>query len=427
MTFQTSLRKSGWPFRVTLAVGLGLFCNAQVDSIYAQNWSKTMAPNTNWVSIACSADGAKLIAAAVSDVRGGLGRGPIFMSRDSGLTWKQTSAPITAWFCVACSSDGEKMFASALVSQGEKSFWASTNGGVSWSGYLYPANTYLLSASADGETVLSAGGPLPFLASSRDAGVTWTPYALPVSTLPAGIVVSSDGTRQILCNFDGDASTFLWMYTSTDSGQTWTQNPGPQNSSNYRIAFTGATKGNSLVAVVDLSMVNLPCLFTSSDWGQTWDTHDQVLTPVSGPPMSGGKIACSSDGSKLMASFNTVYASTNWGVSWYPAAAPIVGWLTCSADGRRFFLAGGGSSAGGIYVFDSTPNSEPTRLRIATIPGNLLLSWPATSNGILEQSPILGTTNWIQVPTAPVVTNGEYQVLVVPAPSTPQFFRLKQF
>src|SRR5690349_15827430 len=70
MTFQTSLRKSDWPFRVTLAVGLGLFCNAQVDSIYAQNWSKTMAPNTDWVSIACSADGAKLIAAAVSDVRG---------------------------------------------------------------------------------------------------------------------------------------------------------------------------------------------------------------------------------------------------------------------------------------------------------------------------------------------------------------------
>jgi len=69
----------------------------------AQIWTQTSAPNTNWTSIASSADGTKLV--AVADLGG------IWVSTDSGGTWTQTSAPQSGWFRVASSADGSGLAA----------------------------------------------------------------------------------------------------------------------------------------------------------------------------------------------------------------------------------------------------------------------------------------------------------------------------
>ena len=58
-----------------------------VNPAFAQMWTQTTAPMANWVSVASSADGSKLVAA----VKGG----PIYTSPHAGLTWEPTRAPIT--------------------------------------------------------------------------------------------------------------------------------------------------------------------------------------------------------------------------------------------------------------------------------------------------------------------------------------------
>ena len=69
----------------------------------AQEWTPTGAPETNWSSVACSADGSKLVAA----VFGGL----IYTSTNSGSTWVAASAPTNFWWSVASSADGTRLFA----------------------------------------------------------------------------------------------------------------------------------------------------------------------------------------------------------------------------------------------------------------------------------------------------------------------------
>ena len=233
---------------------------------FAQGWVKTSAPSTNWISIASSADGSKLIAAASSGFFTSTVAGLIFQSPDFGATWRQTTAPLADWYRVVCSADGEKIFATAYAEPGGKSFWISTNGGNTWAGSASLTNAYLLDASADGRTLLAAGDSFPYFATSTNGGADWNFSSLPIATFPEGVGVSADGTRLIVCELDA-LSTFLWMFISTDSGQTWTQNAGPDNSSNYGVAFTAAKYGRNLIAAV-----NSLGVFTSVDWGGTWQT-----------------------------------------------------------------------------------------------------------------------------------------------------------
>src|SRR5262245_55536831 len=57
-----------------------------VDAAFAQIWTQTSVPSTNWSSIASSADGTRLVA---------VGSGGVYISPDSGATWTPTSAPTT--------------------------------------------------------------------------------------------------------------------------------------------------------------------------------------------------------------------------------------------------------------------------------------------------------------------------------------------
>src|SRR5579859_6161768 len=94
----------------------GLF--TKVDHAFAQNWTLTSAPITNWTSVASSADGSKLAAV--------IGGGGIYTSPDSGATWIAASVPRTNWQAVACSTDGAKLV--AVVNGG--GIFISTNSGV---------------------------------------------------------------------------------------------------------------------------------------------------------------------------------------------------------------------------------------------------------------------------------------------------------
>jgi hypothetical protein len=78
-------------------------------------WVQTSAPAKNWVSIARSLDGERLVAAAKPDDYSGL-TGAIYSSVDSGLNWVSNNVSSTNWSCVTSSADGCKL--AATVSGG---------------------------------------------------------------------------------------------------------------------------------------------------------------------------------------------------------------------------------------------------------------------------------------------------------------------
>src|SRR5882762_9332890 len=96
---------------------------------FAQTWTLTSAPITNWHAVASSADGARLVAVSGGAVQGG----PIFISTNSGATWMPSSAPIQKWYSVASSADGTRLI--ATPSSGGVTYM-SADSGVTWT----PAN-----------------------------------------------------------------------------------------------------------------------------------------------------------------------------------------------------------------------------------------------------------------------------------------------
>ncbi len=79
------------------------------------NWVATSAPSNEWASVASSADGTKIVAVARSnyDSQGVDHGGSIYISADSGATWALNDAPATNWLSVASSADGTKLVAVA--------------------------------------------------------------------------------------------------------------------------------------------------------------------------------------------------------------------------------------------------------------------------------------------------------------------------
>src|SRR5262249_1452076 len=107
---------------VALVVGLGGLVTT-IDLAGAKPWGVgggPPGPYQAWQTIAASADGARLVAAA-GQISSGYGYGggyyyPVFpfmliTSRDGGSTWIPTTAPTNLWQAVASSADGGKLVA----------------------------------------------------------------------------------------------------------------------------------------------------------------------------------------------------------------------------------------------------------------------------------------------------------------------------
>lgn len=193
-----------------LVTALGSLFSA-VHPLSAQTWTPTSAPSNSWASVAGSADGSKLVAAAHG--------GGIYTSTNSGATWTLTSAATTSWTCVASSADGTKL---AAVSAGSPT-----------------------------------GRGYPQVNLSTNSGATWSTrnvvWALPVGFFGhwSAVASSADGTRLVVAaNFfivlPGSDPSPGSIYTSTDSGATWNSGPSGDWSS-----VASSADGNRLVAAAN--------------------------------------------------------------------------------------------------------------------------------------------------------------------------------
>jgi len=402
-----------------------------LNSAFAQTWTQTSAPSNNWVSVASSADGCKLVAAAsassesVTTSPGGrslttnyfYSDGLIYISTNSGADWIQSGAPSNNWSAVASSTDGTKLVAAA---SGDF-IYTSTNSGFDWNVTSAPSNSWAAVASSADGTKLFAAANGDGIYFSTNSGLDWTESDAPITNWNS-ISCSADGTKEIAAN-----GSQVWI--SEDSGATWTQTDLPSenwtavcSSADGQRLFAGASSGPN---------------GTSTNSGTSWTTNNYFSAFFA--------MQSSADGNKLFAAVLNVFGggrvfpgiciSTNLGMDWIQETNLSASALASSADGNKLavcttapfsvMLPGGrmiteGSTAS-IYTSFTTPSPQ---LNITPSNSSFALSWivPST-NLVMQQSSDLAS--WSDVTNTPVLnlTNLQDQITVVPSNSN-GFYRL---
>lgn len=381
-------------------------------TISAQTWTQTSAPITNWQSIALSADGTKMVAAA-GDY---FGVGPIYLSTNSGVSWMQSSAPITNWLHVCSSADGSK-----LVGVGRRIFY-STNSGLNW--YVASAPIPVeywssVASSADGTRLAAGvvGGSAPSARGiylSTNSGATWYPGGVNGSD----VALSADGLKLAAVVYN--TFTPLFVTLSTNAGITWQSNYVSLSQPWWPLA--SSADGVKLAAAVGGPFVSrIGSIHTSTNSGMTWTTNASLGLPTA----NWIAIDSSADGSRLVAAVRNggIYTSVDSGATWVSNTVPPADWnaVTISADGYKLAAVAFG---GGIWTAQTQVSPS---MSIKTATSNVVISWLKPSTDfVLQQNTNLTTTNWTTVTNAPVFnfTNLNDQV-TLPKSATNNFYRLK--
>jgi hypothetical protein len=403
-----------------------------VNSACGHDWMLTTAPSNNWISVACSADGSRLIAVAA---------GQIYTSSNSGASWAPNTAINSAgnyWVTVAFSGNGISLLAGALDWVGfytPSPIWVSTNAGTTWSPGAGASEFWrTIACSADGSECVAGSEPrwthfgeqsFP-LWMSTNAGTVWAATSAAQDAWHS-VACSADGTKLFAATAGGN------VYVSTNGGTSWAA-PVPVGGSSLSLACSA--DGLRLVAASSGTGPWWGSLLLSTNAGASW-----VST---GAPQGDWKsVASSADGSRLVAVSDSdpyvspgpfggagaIYTSADAGATWTVNNAPVLTWsaVASSADGCRLVaVASGGAYAylGAIYTWQTTPHPV---LNVTPAGTNLVLYWIIPSQlFVLQENADLTATNWSDVASAPVLnlTNLQNQV-TLPLPAGNRFYRLK--
>jgi len=379
-----------------VVIGAGLL--SVVNCLFAEQWTQTDAPALPWWGVAISADGGQL-AAVNSD-------GGIYTSTNSGRIWTQKDAPSNNWGCIASSADGWKLVAAGGY-YGKGSIYTSADAGATWASNSAPiANWNSVASSADGNKLVAASSSS--LYTSTNAGGWWTSNDAPVLGWMS-VASSADGTKLVAAA----ANLLGGVYTSTNSGNSWAK-----VTTGLGVWRAVACSANGDVIASEYGPLSGPPtrIYVSTNGGVSWTSNNVTGFSID-QHSPWAAIACSADGSRLVAMDGYIQTSTNFGVTWQTNDLPNEYWnsVASSADGHRFVavsitnLSGGGGEIRTLY-------SEPSpRLNAALSSTNVVLSWMTPStNFILQQNSDLISTGWIGLTNSYVLnsTNLEQEIFL---------------
>ncbi len=187
-----------------------------------------------------------------------------------------------------------------------------------------------------------------YIYTSTDSGMTWTNRNS--SQGWQSVASSADGTKLVAVIYGGN------IYTSSDSGGSW----APQALSLYKYWYSVASSadGTKLVAVDYYGTGSGGQIYTSTNSGVTW-------TAQTNPPSAAWvSVASSADGTKLLAVVSyiasqpqggRIYTSTNSGVSWTAQDTNRIWWcVASSADGTKRVV---GVDVGQLYTSSGTTSN----------------------------------------------------------------------
>ncbi|CAN2039469.1 hypothetical protein GMMP15_1270001 [Candidatus Magnetomoraceae bacterium gMMP-15] len=175
---------------------------------------------------------------------------------------------------------------SSILIEGEVGeTWTARDSKRSWNSVASSSDGTKLVAVVDGGNIYT----------STDSGETWTARMTNSNQDWISVASSSDGTKLVAVVYAGN------IYTSTDSGETWTA----RDSNRIWNSVASSSDGTKLVAVVNGGKI-----YTSIDSGETWTARESIRQWYS--------VASSSDGTKLVAVVydGNIYTSTDSGETW---------------------------------------------------------------------------------------------------------------
>lgn len=254
------------------------------------------------------------------------------------------------WSAVASSADGSKLVAAT----GTNGFiYTSNDYGITWTQSSSPVGQwYALASSADGTKLIAASSP-GGLFTSGDSGATWTQRE--TNRDWRAVASSTDGTKLAAVAYNAQ------IYTSVDSGVTWT----PRETVRKWTSIASSADGTKLAAGADL----LSPIYTSTDSGLTWSPNSGFTYMFS--------IASSYDGTKLVsagANGYSIYTSTDSGLNWVTRDIPRNwGRVTSSGDGTILAAVGSSPNSNGGRVYTSNNSG------ITWTPRDAIRNWGAVA------------------------------------------------
>ncbi|MES2631165.1 MAG: Ig-like domain-containing protein [Patescibacteria group bacterium] len=296
---------------------------------------RTSAGSRDWNSITSSADGTKLAAVAYG-WNGTAYEGRIFTSSDSGNTWTEnSSAGLRQWVSITSSADGTKLFAGT---NGE-GIYVSYNSGITWTEYTNIADEgawYNIAMTPDGATMLAVdsngvattdwnGG---YVYISHDSGANWQPIAGLGARywgdyVANGVSLSDNGQTIVVTDLYG-ADTNDWnggyIYTSHDSGVTWTEQTA-LGAKFWEGGVAVSPDGQKIIAGTWLGGLHM-----STDGGVTWSPQTSLGS------QSWLDVGFSDNGKKIVA------ASYNGFVYTATLVEPSLGFTPVPAQGEEEVL-----------------------------------------------------------------------------------------
>ena len=385
--------------------------------LFSQTWIPTAAPNTNWISLATSADGTRLIATTAWPWQ------EVFISTNRGDMWNRNS--LTGYFTdVACSADA----AVFLAVGGGCRF--STNSGVTWTVPVTPNLEYAVqgqscACSADGKTMYVAANesaPTGLIYVSTNSGANWDVH----STVGLNAIACSADGRVAICAGSGGYHGFAGLIqVSTNWGADRTTANFPMSGHGWdRVA--ASADGRTLFATMRYAYdQTLRGIYRSTDSGTTW-------SPTTATNIEATCLTVSANGQNVVyaQSSGEVFRSDDGGNTWsnFDTFTASDATIISSADGATLFGMKGSfflTSSG--FIYRSTLQPLP-QLRLEPWDTGLRLSWLVPSKPYVLQFKTNSLfANWNELDALPVLNpmNLNYEV-TVPRTAESAFFRLIQ-
>jgi photosystem II stability/assembly factor-like uncharacterized protein len=187
-----------------------------------------------------------------------IGASGLFASTDGGVTWIRKGSGLSGgrFDLKIYPQNSSTMYAEDAACR----LYRSTDGGRKWE--FFTDQGCGLAFDAGGELMYRSGGDV--LLSSNDAGNTWTRSSFPQSMQSVVAHPSIPGRIHAICQTNVPSC----IYTSSDYGQTW-----PKSMSFYKLTSTGMFFGDSSGERLYVASGDF-FFYASDDFGESWKQYE---------------------------------------------------------------------------------------------------------------------------------------------------------